>query len=267
MKHTKCESTVKLADIICHDRDRLTVPVVDITNVAAYWSTLPAEHAMDPRDFPSVAPAFPDLLLDASRAEFPFAVRIEAGERPKDRPDDPLFMCLATGYVPNGAKRVSEVFSAPYVTSPEGKLDDLGMDVHEGFTLAQAAVMLYVSLLAVSFMHCKNVTQEEVTPVAVLAKKQLRKHGIPKVSYRVLKIEPMTRALREQGDSDRKGLGHALHICRGHFKTYTAERPLFGQRVGTWWWDTNLRGARSVGTVVKDYEIIGGTNEAQPNAD
>jgi hypothetical protein len=249
---------IRVAERLLVDRDRLTVPVVDIANVAAYWSTLPVEHAIDPRDFPSVAPSFPDLLLDASRAVFPFAVRIEAGERPKNRPDDPLFMCLATGYVPNGA-RVSEVFSAPYVTDAEGKLDDLGMDVHDGFTLAQAAVMLYVSLLSVSFMHCKNVTQEEITPAAALAKKQLRKHGIPKVSYRVLKIEPMTRALHEQGASDTKGLGHALHICRGHFKTYTAERPLFGQRVGTWWWDTNLRGARSTGTVVKDYEI-GGTH-------
>lgn len=47
----------------------------------------------------------------------------------------------------------------------------------------------------------------------------------------------------------------ALHMMRGHFKTYTPEAPLFGKRVGTWWWQPGLRGNVEKGIVLKDYAV------------
>ena len=44
-----------------------------------------------------------------------------------------------------------------------------------------------------------------------------------------------------------RGLGdvykrQALHICRGHFKTFTDIAPLFGKLRGTYWWADHIRG-------------------------
>jgi hypothetical protein len=53
----------------------------------------------------------------------------------------------------------------------------------------------------------------------------------------------------------RRGLVHALHICRGHFKTFTEDAPLFGKRVGTYWWASQVRGKAEEGVVEKDYRV------------
>ena len=42
---------------------------------------------------------------------------------------------------------------------------------------------------------------------------------------------------------------------RGHFKTYTDAAPLFGQFVGTYWWEQSIAGKKSNRVVVKDYEM------------
>ena len=60
-------------------------------------------------------------------------------------------------------------------------------------------------------------------------------------------------------ESDGKG-GHratALHRVRGHFKTFTKDRPLLGKHVGTYWWGWQVRGSAKHGTVVSDYELRG----------
>jgi hypothetical protein len=46
-----------------------------------------------------------------------------------------------------------------------------------------------------------------------------------------------------------------LHICRGHLRTYTEEKPLFGKVIGTFFIPAHLRGDEKVGTVVKDYQL------------
>jgi hypothetical protein len=50
-----------------------------------------------------------------------------------------------------------------------------------------------------------------------------------------------------------------LHRVRGHFKTFTAERPLMGKHVGTCWWGWQLRGDPNPnrGIVTSDYQIDG----------
>ena len=110
-------------------------------------------------------------------------------------------------------------------------------------------------LLTVSFMHCRNVFRREVEPPSKLSKKHERKSGRPLTRYHVLEIAPMRRILDTEGEAQTKGLGHALHICRGHFKTFTEDAPLFGKRVGTYWWPAHVRGSIEEGVVEKDYRI------------
>jgi len=64
----------------------------------------------------------------------------------------------------------------------------------------------------------------------------------------------MRRVLETEGQSQTLGIPRALHICRGHFATYT-ERPLFGKYRGTFWVPMHVRGAVEAGRTTKDYTV------------
>lgn len=254
---------MKVADVLIHERDLLTTPVVDITNVAAYWESLPNGSEWDLRDLPNVAPPFPECVFEYPIADgggrYRMAVRICAGTIREDA-DLPFFVCEAEGWTIAG-KRLARVFTTSYSVDQDGKF----LRFHSAFiagareatddAVRAVIVLAFLPLLATSFMHCKNVTMREVITPAPLAKKQLRKRGIPAVNYHVLDIAPMTRVLGDEGRSESDGLAMALHICRGHFKTYTSDKPLFGNRIGTWWWDAAVRGHVTDGVALKDYRM------------
>jgi hypothetical protein len=65
----------------------------------------------------------------------------------------------------------------------------------------------------------------------------------------------MRQILDTEGGAQTNGLRSALHICRGHFKSYTEDAPLFGKHTGTYWWADRVRGDRSRGRVEKDYAV------------
>lgn len=110
-------------------------------------------------------------------------------------------------------------------------------------------------LLALSFMHCKNVEQREVRPTFIEARPWKKKHGRPLVRYHILDIDPMRKVLRDEGGVEAHGFKKALHICRGHFATYTDNAPLFGRLTGTFWKPQHVRGTARNGMVVKDYNV------------
>lgn len=121
-----------------------------------------------------------------------------------------------------------------------------------------------IVLMATSFVHCKNVTLEEQVPNPKLAKKQLKKRGVPRFSYRVLVIEPMRKVLRDEGGmGGGKSLGTALHICRGHFKNYRDGNGLFGKYQGLYWWEQTIRGSKKAGLAQKDYEVRVGAQDVK----
>jgi len=125
-------------------------------------------------------------------------------------------------------------------------------------------------------MHCKNVSLESIVPSEKLSRSYRKRHGRPLLSYGELRIDPIRKVLEQQ----RKGIGgslrKALHLCRGHFKTFTPDAPLLGHATGTYWWSPQVRGAASAGVTLKDYRVeapskIGRTysdaNEEPPNAE
>lgn len=111
------------------------------------------------------------------------------------------------------------------------------------------------AFLAISLMHCKNVSTVEHVPDAPLQKKTVKKHGVPLTRYYTLEIGGMKDVLRREGRISEVGLERALHICRGHFATYTPDRPLFGKHTGTFWVPQHLRGTETAGRVLKDYAV------------
>ncbi len=118
-----------------------------------------------------------------------------------------------------------------------------------------AMVFLNPLLLAVSFLHCKNVDARPVDQPARLSKKWEEEHGRALVRYHVLDIDPMRKVLRDEGGAETHGLQKALHICRGHFMTYTEEAPLFGKLTGTFWRESHVRGSLNRGITLKDYNV------------
>lgn len=110
-----------------------------------------------------------------------------------------------------------------------------------------------MAALAVSFMHCRNVELAPRTGLRI-ARKQARRTGHPVVEYRILEIEAVKRLLEDDGKISENGLKVALHICRGHFKTYTPAKPLFGKVVGQWFWPMHIRGDADAGVIAKAYK-------------
>ena len=118
-----------------------------------------------------------------------------------------------------------------------------------------AWLWLLPAFLAISFMHCKNVGMEQA-PVSQFENRAWKaKHRFPLLRYERVVIDPMKKVLRNEGGSAEHGLKKALHICRGHFATYTEDRPLFGHAVGTFWRAQHLRGVPESGVVVKTYGV------------
>jgi hypothetical protein len=122
--------------------------------------------------------------------------------------------------------------------------------------LDSAVWMIKVPLLSLCFCHCKNITLLENKPPNKLNIKRIKKNKKPLLKYWTLDIGPIKEFLKNDGQIAKTGLKKALHICRGHFVTYTQEAPLFGRVVGTFWKPMHLRGNKKEGVVIKDYKIV-----------
>ena len=127
-------------------------------------------------------------------------------------------------------------------------------------TVARHLWIHYVPcLLAISFLHCKNVVRTLHEPDAPLQKKAIKKHGLPLTKWYTLNIDPMREVLRHEGGIENHGLKKALHICRGHFSTYTEDAPRFGRahesNIGTFWIPQHVRGTAESGIIIKDYNV------------
>lgn len=110
--------------------------------------------------------------------------------------------------------------------------------------------------MAQSLLSCKNVTVEDVParPVFGATDRKGRKKK-PETIYKTLVIDAMKKQARAEKGEGESEVQRALHICRGHFSTYTKEKPLFGHYVGTVWVPMHTRGTKEAGEVVKDYKI------------
>lgn len=112
-----------------------------------------------------------------------------------------------------------------------------------------------VAIFAITFMNCKNVVRRDVTETEGPSAKWIRRQKAPTIRYHVLDINPMKEVLRTEGNIETNGIKKALHICRGHFATYTEEKPLFGKKAGTFWVPAHTRGDIKHGAIVKDYRV------------
>jgi hypothetical protein len=137
------------------------------------------------------------------------------------------------------------------ISLPKGARDD----ITPGSAFASEMINPY--LLALSFMHCKNVVRKENVPPPKVQARRAKDGKPPLTKYYTLEIEAMKRTLQSEGGISTNGLKRALHICRGHFATYSADKPLFGHYVGAVWKPQHVKGSKAAGEIVKDYAVKG----------
>jgi hypothetical protein len=106
---------------------------------------------------------------------------------------------------------------------------------------------------AMLLLNCKNIFPVTVFPSEKLNKQRRRSGKTEGFTYRVLEI----RFPKSEYDTIGVPVGghNRVHLCRGHFKEYTSEKPLFGRIVGIWWWDAYKRGQNKSGEVDKEYVV------------
>lgn len=115
---------------------------------------------------------------------------------------------------------------------------------------------LGITLWSFRFANCRNVELREVLPTRQ-QRRLAERRGEPIHTYHELVINPnLTK--RSQGMAGKPGPSQGLvrqHICRGHFATYSEERPLFGKYAGRFWVPATVKGNPERGVVDKDYRI------------
>lgn len=128
-------------------------------------------------------------------------------------------------------------------------------DTNDTYTRSMI-VMLYPALMAICFAHCKGVEVSTVQPSRQV-RRQLERDGKPVIAHHVINIDPVRRILKNEGDVEHTGMRKALHVCRAHFATYTADKPLFGHYVGTVYIPQHIRGSRDRGVVTSEHVVYG----------
>lgn len=105
-------------------------------------------------------------------------------------------------------------------------------------------------------LNCKNIDTNIVPAPSKLNKKRRSKGKCAIFRYHTLKLTlPQEKKSINISKSDPKQGVNGVHLCRGHFKTFTKENPLFGKHVGRYWWPSNLRGSKDKGLIGKDYSV------------
>lgn len=146
---------------------------------------------------------------------------------------------------------------------PLPEIDRTREDVYlsAGMTLDQSVETMLcatrnVGLAAYALLNCENVAVECQGDDGRSGKKERNaKRGLR--WHRLVIVKPGTKKLHGVRVPRREGQPlTSEHLCRGHFKIYTTESPLFGKYTGTYWWSPHVRGDRSAGVTLKDYRVV-----------
>lgn len=248
-------------------------PIVLADNVSAYFESLNKSH-ISVADFPNARSPFAELWIEwqpthevlAGFSALGVMCRSADTESIKDMlpswvVDDHGLIQHFNFYGCVNGSPLSLDCNIFVLSSTSGAVTEFRV-VRRGIFVSDAIALsaLAPAMLALSFMNCRNVASRDVSDTANPSGKWLRRQKQPRLTYHVLDIVPMKEVLRAEGGVEHNGLKKALHICRGHFATYTPDKPLFGHITGTFWKPSHVRGDIKQGAVVKDYSIIAENN-------
>lgn len=223
-------------------------------------------------DFGPVTPPYPDLWIEGIDTELSkpgatcrIAARIKSSVEGVTRTGEEKSVTSIEVFTqgPNGlAQRIP--VSLSFTTHPDGRLDAftralIAEDDYRIFEDGGDEVPVEIAknvsicaLFALSLMHCRNVKQSAATHEPLQRKRSSRKR--PTISYHVIDVPGYQNIAKSTGPATGTV---RLHTARGHFKTYTAEAPLMGKAVGTYYWGWHVRGTKANGEIVSSYRVAG----------
>ena len=259
--------------------------VIVAANAAEYIYAETSQENFDlRRDFPNLAPPFGCFWIEYGRpsrirseehgdhpaSELPLAVGalytaedarpdsdIVAGHGYPPAPDDARWDMLVTLWVEQEAGKVAGPYGQWRMSIDEcGRVvGDVNFhapaDTPYGRVLVNHVIssynaLLFPCMLALSFMHARNVRVVENRPDLKTVKRAQRAKTLPPRAFRTLVIDPVKETLRRAGaEQGKTGLKRALHECRGHFAQYGPEYGrgrLFGKYSGLFWIPAHERG-------------------------
>lgn len=120
---------------------------------------------------------------------------------------------------------------------------------------------LHTAALTIAFLHTKNIQFEEQELGAwkprTRAQKKRGEQELPSLTYKTLIVKSIKKAIQVAREETGAKGSRSLHFVRGHFHTYTEEKPLFGKKglVGEYFIPFHSRGNANIGRTVKDYEV------------
>lgn len=109
------------------------------------------------------------------------------------------------------------------------------------------------ALAAIGWLNCKNVSTTEHDRSKNVKRRRPNKNKATSLSFYTINL-PGSPSGASSGAGKKTGTT-ALHMARGHFKTFTEDAPLMGKHVGTYWWGWQVRGNPERGATVTDYKI------------
>ena len=107
-------------------------------------------------------------------------------------------------------------------------------------------------------INCQNVVFKDVEPPYKVNRKRIKNGKTPLYSYKILEVvkgKPKSKNAGSVPWNYTSPENVRFHLCRGHFKTFTEDKPLFGKYAGTFWWNPHSRGNKDIGTVEKEYSV------------
>lgn len=115
---------------------------------------------------------------------------------------------------------------------------------------------MIIPFLAFTFANCSGVKLQDVTDEIAPAEKMRKRLRIPSVRRYTLNIQGHYQVPGRSANSPLAGV-MPFHLCRGHFATYTPEKPMFGnpKLVGRYWHPPHMKGRKENGEIIKDYAI------------
>lgn len=147
---------------------------------------------------------------------------------------------------------VPGTFSAAYPAGVSQSAIDEFYAEH-GSRFANISHTCRIAYIAIGLMNCKNVTTTE-TDKGGPRRKKSRGKKFPRLTYRTINIPGYPSIPSVKGKPGGEP-SVAIHRVRGHFKTFTDEKPLLGKHTGTYWWGWQVRGNAKNGTVISDYKV------------
>jgi hypothetical protein len=107
-----------------------------------------------------------------------------------------------------------------------------------------------------SLLNCVNVVKIKNNHSTKLQKTRIKKGKLPLQSYYTLQLKGVSKKYENLMTGLDPQWTNRIHLCRGHFKRYTEDNPLFGKYTGLWWWQPAVRGKNKKGIIFKDYELV-----------